>query len=544
MDHIIYEWQTTEGGFIKYCLNGKNPKTENFEKRERKWKVEYENGNIEEIPLNIYIPKWEIYFNPLPFFIKWNNVSQWQDFIRDQEISDMDYNINKAIENWNAKTDIIRVNDKNTWNIIIWVKDATQIKSAINNDGSFSPNSWKFNDYFGKEARIYTSIDSQKARQNGQFMDQILSTINETNQSQQLQLLKEEISKQYQEATGKTLNLTNEQLLSVLDAHKQDGKLGELTLWELKTKVKVLDQTITDPEVRRFLLEAGFCSNESKINIVDFKKMNETEILEYAKNNFDTIIENYKKKYWNIVNADDFRDFVWWDIGVDANITHQAASYLADTYFEKLLEKNRWKGNNTIKFLAGGPWSGKSSISSISPNNDYAAVLDGTLKTYTNAERNIEKALSLGYNVRVEFVYRDMNESFINGVLKRTISQNQSLAYKTWESWLWRTVPLHIFEKGHNWARETILKLYNKYWPDVVKVFWGSDKNLDIWNGILQKTKTENGTPPFVYEYDKSYTTNLIKENQFEKERSILAIQEAYLSWKITEKQKLELLWE
>ena len=61
-------------------------------------------------------------------------------------------------------------------------------------------------------------------------MDQILSTINETNQSQQLQLLKEEISKQYQEATGKTLNLTNEQLLSVLDAHKQDGKLGELTL--------------------------------------------------------------------------------------------------------------------------------------------------------------------------------------------------------------------------------------------------------------------------------------------------------------------------
>ena len=59
----------------------------------------------------------------------------------------------------------------------------------------------------------------------------------------------------------------------------------------------MLDQTITDPEVRRFLLEAGFCSNESKINIVDFKKMNETEILEYAKNNFDTIIENYKKKY-------------------------------------------------------------------------------------------------------------------------------------------------------------------------------------------------------------------------------------------------------
>lgn len=268
------------------------------------------------------------------------------------------------------------------------------------------------------------------------------------------------------------------------------------------------------------------------------------EILEYAKINQEAIIKAYKQKFWNIVNPDDFRDLVWWEIGIDANKTHEAASYLADTYFEKLLEENRWKGNNTIKFLAGGPWSGKSSISSISPNNDYAAVLDGTLKTYTNAERNIERALSLGYNVRVEFVFRDMNEAFINGVLKRTISQNQSLVHVTWELWLWRTVPLHIFEKSHNWARETILKLYNKYWPNVVKIFWGSDKNLDLWNGILQKTRTENGIPPFVYEYDKWYATNLFAENEFEKERSILAIQEAYLSWKITEKQKLELLWE
>lgn len=61
-------------------------------------------------------------------------------------------------------------------------------------------------------------------------MDQISSTINQTNQAQQLQNLNTEISKQYQEATGKELHLSDDQLFSILDAHKQDGKLGKLTL--------------------------------------------------------------------------------------------------------------------------------------------------------------------------------------------------------------------------------------------------------------------------------------------------------------------------
>jgi hypothetical protein len=31
----------------------------------------------------------------------------------------------------------------------------------------------------------------------------------------------------------------------------------------------------------------------------------------------------------------------------------------------------------------------------LSPNNEYAVVLDGTFKTYENADKNIEKAKEL-----------------------------------------------------------------------------------------------------------------------------------------------------
>ncbi|MFC2696170.1 MAG: hypothetical protein ACFN4U_03945 [Candidatus Absconditicoccaceae bacterium] len=114
-----------------------------------------------------------------------------------------------------------------------------------------------------KESKF--GLSEVQARKNSQFMDQISSTINQTNQTEQLQNLNTEISKQYQEATGKELHLSDDQLLSILDAHKQDGKLGKLTLGELKTKANILDKTIPDPEVRSFLLEAGFINEEANI---------------------------------------------------------------------------------------------------------------------------------------------------------------------------------------------------------------------------------------------------------------------------------------
>lgn len=274
-----------------------------------------------------------------------------------------------------------------------------------------------------------------------------------------------------------------------------------------------------------------------------FENMTSEQILEYAKENYNTILEKYKQKMWNVVNADDFRDYVWWKVWIDADKTHEAASYLADRYFEELLIQNKWKGNNTVKFLAWWPWSWKSSIDDLSPNNDYSAVLDGTFKTYKNAEKNIEKAIELWYNVRVEFVYRDINEAFVNGVLKRTISQNKRMYDLYWVEWLWRTVPMNIFEQWHNWARETVVRLYEKYWSNAVKFFWWWDINMPIWNWIVNKVQTSKWQPPYVYQYDIDYIKSQMQGNQHNIESSKQAIEEAYLRWEITEKQKYGLLW-
>ena len=120
-------------------------------------------------------------------------------------------------------------------------------------------------DYFGWKSHKF-DINTTQARWNSEMMDNLLNQINEQNQSKKLEELRKQISEQYKQSTWEDLNLTDEQLLSILDAHEQDWKLWELTLWQLRQKVKILDETITDSKVRRFLLEAGFCGRPQEVH--------------------------------------------------------------------------------------------------------------------------------------------------------------------------------------------------------------------------------------------------------------------------------------
>lgn len=102
-----------------------------------------------------------------------------------------------------------------------------EIEGVSKNMNSTNP------DYFGKEARIYTTIDAQQAHRNSQFMDNAFEGIYHKSANEVVLLvneLREEIGRQYKHATGKDLHLTSEQLVSVYEAHSQSGKLGELSL--------------------------------------------------------------------------------------------------------------------------------------------------------------------------------------------------------------------------------------------------------------------------------------------------------------------------
>lgn len=117
-------------------------------------------------------------------------------------------------------------------------------------------NPW--NDYFDWKSHQFEVTEAQ-AHSNSENMDNLVNEINEENLKEKLQKLKNNIEQQYKQATWEELQLSDEQLLSIIDAHEQDWILWELTLWQLRKKVKILDETIKDEKIRRFLLEFWFC---------------------------------------------------------------------------------------------------------------------------------------------------------------------------------------------------------------------------------------------------------------------------------------------
>ena len=141
------------------------------------------------------------------------------------------------------------------WNSLWTPKEFDDLKNIYDNEkGYFNWKSHKFN------------VTEWEARYYSKRMDGYLSQIQDNwdNLPTILAQLKEDINAEYKMVTwtDQNLDLTDEQLLSVLDAHEQDWILWELTLWQLKKKVKILSETIKDKNVRRFLLEAGFCGME------------------------------------------------------------------------------------------------------------------------------------------------------------------------------------------------------------------------------------------------------------------------------------------
>ena len=153
-------------------------------------------------------------------------------------------------KNWQTdRNHSISVVQQNWWNVVTW-DDAYYVEQQSSDSEYFWWKSHKF------------EITEGQARQNSKSMDNVLNDINEQNKHVMLQRLRENINEQYKQATWQELELTDEQLLSVLDAHEQDWVIWELTTGQLKQKVEILDKTITDPNIRRFLLEAWFCWNE------------------------------------------------------------------------------------------------------------------------------------------------------------------------------------------------------------------------------------------------------------------------------------------
>ena len=171
--------------------------------------------------------------------------------------------------------------------------------------------------------------------------------------------LREEINKEYKKATNtdEDLNLTDEQLLSILDAHEQDWKLWELTLWQLKQKVKILDETITDPKVRRFLLEAGFCGKAESITQVEYSQTATDSYTKFLETNTEiqTKIESGKFKFmWKNIE-ELYKKWLDETLKWKPGSQHESLIFDFNTRFSNSLEFLSDK-ESTVKFLDSKTW--------------------------------------------------------------------------------------------------------------------------------------------------------------------------------------------
>jgi len=178
----------------------------------------------------------------------------------------------------------------------------------------------------------------------------------------------------------------------------------------------------------------------------------EAKSIAKLKANKPQMIDEFLNKQGKYINTDDARkEFI--DVGYqgyNSADVHEAASDLAKSSLSKLLESPN-KGHFTI--FAGGSGTGKtSSIKNIISNLEArsAAILDGNLSSYEKAKALIKQGEKAGKTAQIVYVYRDIVDSFENGVLKRMLSNPEEMR---------RIVPINIHIQNHIGSLDTIKQI-------------------------------------------------------------------------------------
>lgn len=146
-----------------------------------------------------------------------------------------------------------------------------------------------------------------------------------------------------------------------------------------------------------------------------------------------------------------------------AGAIHPATSDFMDRLFEEHM--TREIPGDTYKqpviFSAGGAGSGKGgSLKALGrdmPEN-FDWMLDGTLKNFDDAVRDIGRLTERGHRVVIAYTFRPPEKALL-GAIQRTLN----MAAKKGTG---RTVPLEAFAKGHEGARDTIEKLAEVFKDD------------------------------------------------------------------------------
>jgi len=201
-------------------------------------------------------------------------------------------------------------------------------------------------------------------------------------------------------------------------------------------------------------------------------KIQDASIQKY-KTKRDELVDGYLKKYGDVINTDNSRPF-FKDVGYEgynAAAVHEASSALTKDVTDVILATSPKEG---FAVYGGGSGVGKTSaVNQIIPDIEKSNIIyDGNASNFGKTIKIMEKAIDNGKIPSMTYVYRDMLESFKNGVVKRMISNIKEMG---------RIVPIKIHIKNHTGSLDTI--------KNFVKEFKGTpfEKKITVINNSLGK---------------------------------------------------------
>lgn len=221
----------------------------------------------------------------------------------------------------------------------------------------------------------------------------------------------------------------------------------------------------------------------------------QSEIEALFANELNSNYEKYKNEYLKndnrVVGADEIKemsDDYRSDRTTNAEAVRRPASAFAKKIYSYLLDKELESGY--VLFTSGGTGAGKTtaihSDNSVKTLHDKADVVyDSNMNGLEAAELRIQQAFETGRDIVVVYIYRDIINSFINGVIPRAQKHNNN----------GRTVSIPEHINTHLGSLEVLGELMDKYHDDNRIQFYIFDNSVE--NGIpalatLAKIKKKN----------------------------------------------------
>lgn len=238
----------------------------------------------------------------------------------------------------------------------------------------------------------------------------------------------------------------------------------------------------------------------------EFKSPTEEKAFTQITSDPTKITSQYIEKFGNEVNPDLALQLFDSYKGHNSGQLSRVSGAVKSLVYNKLLETEQGKKNNSVFIAAGGSGSGKTSaVNADAPlKKNYSIVLDTTF-SHNSAVEDVKKALKSGYNVDVGYVLRHPQEAWKNGVLPRTNSEG-------------RVISEGYFLKSHIDARRNILSLYDKYKDDKRVGFITYENTPEgIKKSDIDTVRSMSYNKPALAEYIKNSTDEAYEQGRITK---------------------------